>query len=435
MVRDSRAAVLAFVADLKAPQLMGPKLDIVNPILWEVGHVAWFQEYFILRRLEGRPSLRDNADALYDSMKVAHDDRWDLPLPSLEWTTTYGRDVEDAVIARLDRPLASAADSYLYQLATFHADMHTEAFAYSRQTLGLPKVAFPGVKRQAPGGGALPGDVAVPGGAFRLGADPDGVEPFVFDNEKWGHEQAVAPFRIARASVTNGEFLAFVESGGYHNQAFWSDEGWAWLQSQERRLPLYWEGSGSAGWRVRRYDRMIDLPTNQPVMHVNWYEANAYCAFAGRRLPTELEWEVAAVGEPSVGGDVLAPVKRVLPWRPAAQVISGEDARCERAAHANFDDGCEGAVDVGAFASGDSAFGCRQMLGNVWEWTASDFVPFPGFSPDAYKEYSEPWFGTRKVLRGGCHVSRSRMVSPLYRNFFTPDRADVYAGLRTCAIG
>ena len=146
-----------------------------------------------------------------------------------------------------------------------------------------------------------------------------------------------------------------------------------------------------------------------------------------RRLPTELEWEVAATAEPGVGGRTLIGGKRLQPWGQVADAI-------EVGEHANLDGACGGPLDVAACGAGDSAFGCRQMLGNVWEWTASDFLPYPGFSADIYRDYSEPWFGTRKVLRGGCWATRARLATPVYRNFFTPDRRDIFAGFRTCAL-
>ena len=428
MLDDARAATLAFVSTLGTDMLLGPKLDVVNPILWEIGHVAWFQEQFVLKQLDNRPPLRKEADALYDSMRVAHDDRWDLPLPSLEWTEAYGRDVRNALVARLTEPLASEIDSYFYQLVTFHEDMHSEAFCYSRQTLGLPGVKFgPAVAADTAAIGAWPGDAAIPGGTFMLGASRDAA--FVFDNEKWAHEHAAAPFAMARAPVTNAEFAAFVEANGYEQRDYWSEAGWAWLKTSVVSMPAYWEG-GPRAWRLRRFDRLIDLPQHQPVMHVNWHEANAYCTFANRRLPTELEWEIAATGEAGLDHRSLSSVKRRRPWSKTGACGTGDDRA--QIMPANLDGAAGGPVDVSAHAAGDSAFGCRQMIGNVWEWTQSDFLPYPGFSADAYKEYSEPWFGTRKVLRGGCWATRSRLVTPVYRNFFTPDRRDIFAGFRTC---
>jgi gamma-glutamyl hercynylcysteine S-oxide synthase len=327
------------------------------------------------------------------------------------------------MLQRLGRGLVSAEETELYLLTIFHEDMHDEAFTYSRQTLGYPAPVFSTTHNgnaDVGDAGPLPGDVAVAGGVLQLGSPPEA--PFVFDNEKWAHPVEVAPFHIARAPVTNAEFLAFVTEDGYQRREFWSDEGWRWREAAGAEHPLYWARLHD-GWTVRWFDQVQVLPQHHPVIHTNWYEADAWCRWAGRRLPTEAEWEAAAATEPGSNGE-LAADKRRYPW--------GDDAPLPR--HANLNGHAMGVVDVAAFAAGDSAWGCRQMLGNVWEWTATTFDPFPGFSPDAYEDYSEPWFGTRKVLRGGAWASRSRMVTNMYRNFFTPDRRDVMAGFRTCAL-
>jgi iron(II)-dependent oxidoreductase len=422
MLRDSRDRTLELVAGLSPEQLLGPRLDIVNPLLWEIGHLAWFHEHFALRRLDGGDTLLPEADHLYNSALVPHDTRWDLPLPSLDRTLEYMRAVQDALVSRLDRPLASEEESFLYQLTTFHEDMHDEAFTYTRQTLGYPEPKFRGSRLPADAeAGAWPGDVEVPGGRFVLGSSP--AAPFVFDNEKWAHPVTVGPFRIACAPVTNAEFAAFVAAGGYRHQKFWDEPGWRWRESVGAEHPIYWIGDDTGRWAVRRFDREEELRPHQPVIHVNWHEASAWCRWAGRRLPTEVEWEVAAAAEPTGDGG-LGKRKRTYPW--------GEVAPTAR--HANLDAVALGCVDVAACAEGDSPWGCRQMIGNVWEWTESTFEPYPGFSPDVYEEYSEPWFGTRNVLRGGAWATRSRMINNNYRNFFPPDRRDVLAGFRTVAL-
>jgi gamma-glutamyl hercynylcysteine S-oxide synthase len=422
MLRDSRDRTLELVAGLSPEQLLGPRLDIVNPLLWEIGHLAWFHEHFALRRLDGGDTLLPEADHLYNSAVVPHDTRWDLPLPSLDRTLEYMRAVQDALVSRLDRPLASEEESFLYQLTTFHEDMHDEAFTYTRQTLGYPEPKFRGSRLPADAeAGAWPGDVEVPGGRFVLGSSP--AAPFVFDNEKWAHPVTVGPFRIARAPVTNAEFAAFVAAGGYRQRKFWDEPGWRWRESVGAEHPIYWIGDDTGRWAVRRFDREEELRPHQPVIHVNWHEASAWCRWAGRRLPTEVEWEVAAAAEPTGDGG-LGKRKRTYPWGEVAPTVR----------HANLDAVALGCVDVAACAEGDSPWGCRQMIGNVWEWTESTFEPYPGFSPDVYEEYSEPWFGTRNVLRGGAWATRSRMINNNYRNFFPPDRRDVLAGFRTVAL-
>jgi gamma-glutamyl hercynylcysteine S-oxide synthase len=412
-IGDARARTLALVEDLPPAARLGPRLDTVNPPLWELGHVPWFAERWVLRHAAGRAPLRPGSDALYDSAVVPHDVRWDLPLPSWQETLAYAREQRDAALSLVR---GGAADPSFVRLAVLHEDMHGEAFAYTRQTLGYsaPRLGDPPAN-----GGPWPGDVQVPGGRFTLGARAG--EPFAFDNEREPHEVHVAPFSIARAPVTQAELAAFVADGGYARRALWSEEGWRWRAAAQADGPLTWRREGP-GWRRRAFDAWVPLEPHRPALHVSWYEADAYCRWAGRRLPSEAEWEVAAAGEPDGRGG-LAPVRRRHPW--------GDDPPTP--SRANLDLWTDGCADVAAHPEGDSAFGCRQLLGNVWEWTASDFLPYPGFAPGPYAEYSQPWFGTHKVLRGGAFVTRARLATNTYRNYYTPDRRDVWSGFRTCA--
>jgi iron(II)-dependent oxidoreductase len=416
LVCDARQRTSELVADLSDRQLLGPRLPIVNPLLWEIGHIAWFQEKWVLRRSSGKASLRADADALYDSAAVPHATRWDLPLPDRQGTLAYLGAVRDRVVDQLRQGEVGPEAVYFTLLSVFHEDMHTEAITYTRQTLGYP-APHPGASRDnGPGeAGPLPGDVTLPGGTFQLGASPN--EPFVFDNEKWGHAVHVRPFAIARAPVTQAEFAAFVEDGGYRTKRFWSEEGWRWREQVRADHPVYWQREAPGRWLRRDFDRWVPLEPHRPVLHVNWYEAEAYCRWAGRRLPTEAEWEVAAAAVPDGR-------KRRFP--------SGDDPPSPE--QANLDSRAMGCVDAAALPAGDSACGCRQMIGNVWEWTSSVFLPYPGFVADPYREYSAPWFGTHKVLRGGCWATRSRLLRNTWRNFYQPDRRDVWAGFRTCAL-
>ena len=435
-LRETRARTLDLVNDLSDQQLIGPRLQIVNPLQWEIGHLAWFQEFWVLRHFGGQPPILTHGDELYDSARVTHDTRWDLPLLEREETLAYMQRVIERVINQAgdEAGLTDAEgynQDYFLNLVLLHEQMHDEAITYTRQTLSYPAPAIAAVnkicfaKQDAPltqTSHDLASDAEIPGGKFILGSDCE--QGFTFDNERFAHEVEIAPFAISKTAVSNGEFQHFVEDGGYRRSELWRAEGWQWRTAVMAERPVYWQQEENGRWLRRNFDEWVTLDERLPVIHVNWHEANAYCRWANRRLPTEAEWEMAASAEPSANGLDPSEHKRAFPW--------GDDSpSLERA---NLDWRALGCVPVDALAAGDSAFGCRQMIGNVWEWTASDFQPYPGFVAGPYKEYSEPWFGNHKVLRGGCWVTRSRLIHNSYRNFYTPDRRDVWAGFRTCGL-
>jgi iron(II)-dependent oxidoreductase len=352
-----------------------PYLKTINPPLWELGHIAWFAEWFVLREAQSshpatasRNSLLSRGDDWFDSNMVGHRNRWSLDLPSPGGLKTYCHEVLDRMLDKLERTAASDEALYPFRLALAHEDMHGEALLYSLQTLGLAAVLppTPGSAVYAPGR-----EVAYPGGNIVLGAQGEGG--FVFDNEKPAYPCYVAPFKMDSALVTNAQYADFVGDGGYQDRQYWSTAGAAWLMQQERSSPRYWHRQGEH-WRTERFGKPTTLILGEPVRHVNLYEAQAYCAWAGRRLPLESEWEYAAM-------------------------------------------------------SGIPGF----QWGQLWEWTASPFEPYPGFEPDRYLEYSQPWFMTHQVLRGASFATPARLASRHFRNFYMPERDDIFAGFRTCA--
>lgn len=418
-MEDARQRTLTLIEGLDVEQLMGPMLPIVNPLLWEIGHTAYFYEYWILRQHLGEKPVFDSVDSLYDSISIAHDDRWNLPLPELDDTLAYMREVHDRVRVHVEKDGADPKRDYLLEYAIYHEDMHTEAFTYTRQTLEYPTPAI----GEVPAGlmhGRLDGDVRIPGGTFMLGATQQ--DGFVFDNEKWAHPVEVEPFAIARAAVCNAEYAAFVDASGYSDSTCWDHDGLDWLEQSGLECPRYWRRA-NGGWEMRQFDYWEPLPPDAAVIHVCWHEARAYCRWAGRRLPTEVEWEVAAAGEPDANGN-LAGTKRHYPW--------GDNEPAKNLA--NLEGKSLGAIAVGALPDSDSAFGCRQMIGNAWEWTEDTFGPYPGFTPDMYTDYSQPLFGNTKVLRGGAWTTRGRMIRNSWRTYYGPERNDVFAGFRTCAL-
>ena len=374
-LREAREHTLALYADLTPRQQAFPRLPTVNPPRWEVGHVGWFQEFWCLRHAPGdptgskTPSRLSNADAWFDSRYVPHDARWDLPLPDWDGIRAYLAQTLDATLAALRA--SRDGERYFFELAVYHEDMHAEALAMTLQALALP--APTGAQRSFSIGNA-DGDARIAGGRVTIGSHRDeGASRFVFDNECDAHDVDVEAFAIARRCVSEAEFAAFVNDGGYENAALWSDDGRAWLAIADRRAPAYWRRAGHEGWQVRTFDRWRAIDASHAVTNVNAFEAEAYCRWAGRRLPGEAEWETAARG--------------------------------------------------GAF----------EGPGPAWQWTSSRFQPYPGFRAGPYAEYSAPWFGDHRVLRGGSALTPPRLVHARFRNFYRPERHDVFAGIRTCA--
>lgn len=414
LLRTVRARTLAVFGDLAGDDLLGVRAHHLEPPLWELGHVAWFQEYWLLRHLAGDDPIEDR-DGAYDSFKVSYRERWDHDFPDRDGMLAYAEAILDRTVATLgDAP--TEEQRYFCWLAAQHEAMHTENITLVRQNLAtaVPELYADPMASPDPEP-IVEGDAEIPGGTFELGAARDGPGP-VFDNEKWAHPVEVAPFAIARTAVTEGQFAEFVDGGGYENRELWDKKGWEWQRRRGTPAPLYWEHR-DGGWWVRRFDGGRPLDPARPICHVNWHEAQAYCRFAGRRLPTEAEWEFAAAVEPSGH-------KRRFPWGDAAP----DHGRC------NLDGWFGGTVDVRALAAGDSPWGCRQMLGNVWEWVENDLTAYPGFEVDPYKEYSVPYLGQKPVLRGGAWTTWPGLIRTTWRNFYLRQRRNIFAGLRTCAV-
>jgi ergothioneine biosynthesis protein EgtB len=389
-LQASRRDTLATFAAVERvlPALQVPHRPELNPPLWELGHIGWFQEYWLARftqRLAGQRAdpdaprhapRRKGADALYHSSRVPHVTRWSLPLPD---ATTTRADLAAQLQGTLELLQQSAADDdalYFFRLALLHEDMHHEAALYMAQGLGIPVAD---ARWQCPALPAPPSPLAFKAGRWRLGSDAGAG--FAFDNELKSHEVEVGACSIDAQVLRWGEFLPFVESGGYAQARWWDAEGRRWLAETRPQAPRYLRrGGGHAAppargrWQQWRHGHWRVLDLNLPACHLTRHEALAWCRWAGRRLPGEAEWERAAVGRPE------------------------------------------------AFRWGD-----------VWEWTAGDFAPYPGFGAHPYRDYSEPWFGTRAVLRGASFMTQPRMRHPRYRNFFQPHRNDLAAGFRTCA--
>jgi gamma-glutamyl hercynylcysteine S-oxide synthase len=420
-LEEARARTLQLLAPLSDDDLRIQHDPLMSPLLWDLGHIAHFEELWLTRNLDG-PIEFVEMPGLYNPFEHPRKERGSLPLPGLSHCLEVMENIRERVLDRLasadfDSSSPLLRDGYVYRMVLQHEYQHNETMLQTLQLKqGTPYV--PSLRRETPashaGQRASPGDmVYFPGGNVEIGTDDRSV---AYDNERARHTVALAPYWIDVHPVTNGEFAEFVATGGYSTRALWSDAGWVWLQESRATAPKYWERADGV-WISRSMDRTTRLDPLHPVSHVCYYEAEAFARFAGKRLPTEAEWEAAASWEPDTGH------KRSYPWgeAPASANL------------ANVDQLSFGTAPIGSYSSNVSPIGCWGMIGDVWEWTSSDFGPYPDFQSFPYPEYSEAFFGSEyKVLRGGSWATRPGAVRNTFRNWDYPIRRQIFSGFR-CA--
>ena len=414
---QGRAATLRLFDVADEPELHRSPGFGYRPIIWHLAHIGVFEAYWLLQKLSGQAPPDDRYERVFDPIHTPREESKDLP--ARREMEAYLRRVRAGVLAALDHFDFRQADplkagGYVFQLVLEHELQHQETLSYLFQLLDPSKKTRNGTPPPAPFEGDTPAAgemVSVPAGPFTLGAPWDS---FAYDNERPAHEVEVPAFRIARTPVTSGEYARFVEEDGYRRREFWTEEGWVWREREGWQCPLYWRREG-AGWVERRMFDEVALQADHPVTGVSWYEAEAYAKFAGRRLPTEAEWEKAA------SLDDARNLKRRYAWGDEAP----DDSR------ANFGRRCWGTTPVGAHPRGASACGCLDMTGNVWEWTSTPFEGFPRFEPFPYPEYSQEWFdGDHRVLKGGSWATSPSVLRTSFRNFFRRPFRIAFAGFR-----
>ena len=417
-LNDSDHRMRELVDTLTPEQREVPFHPGINPPIWEMGHAAFFYEFFLLRPVYGFTSIMPGYDEVWDSFEIPHRERWRPGVvPSYQETSAYYDRVLDAVRERLlsERPL-SPDEIYLFQYVIAHVCMHLESLIWCRQTLGYPAPSFLGDGAGAPAENrGESGDAEIPGGEYFIGVPAQTREEsaanFSFDNERPGFDMSVEAFRISKTLVSNGDFLAFVEDKGYGRSDLWSFGGRHWLRENKAEHPVYWEKRDGEWW-VRRFDQWTPLSLEAPVLHVSYREAEAFCEWAGRRLPTEFEWEIAARGTEAI------------------KYPGGADP--EAGGAYDLDLGHGGTLPVDALPETASPFGCLQMLGTCWEWTSSQYLPYNGFSVDMYAYMSTLQFGDHKTTRGGSCATSSSLIRSSYRQAYFPFRNDIFIGFRTC---
>jgi iron(II)-dependent oxidoreductase len=417
LLAEARARTFELIAPLPIDELFLQQDPLMSPIIWDIGHIGNFEELWLVRHFGG--SLQPEYDAMYDAMKNPRSTRDKLPLPAYEKLLSYLDGVRSAALgylagADLDGSDPLLRDGYLYRMILQHEYQHDETILATLQLKG-GEPYHPSRRRELPPGNpAVDGMVTVPAGPFMMGT---GDRSQAYDNERSRHEVHLDAFRIDVAPLSNGRFMEFVEAGGYANREYWDDAGWEFITSQGIIAPKHWERDADGRWLTRSMDHVEEVDPLRPVVHVCWYEARAYCRFVGKRLPTEAEWEKAASWDPSTGAQLR------YPW--------GDDAPTRE--HANLDQRGFMAAQIGAYPAGVSPVGCHQMIGDVWEWTSSDFDPYPGFAAFPYDEYSKVFFGPDyKVLRGGSWATRPGAIRNTFRNWDYPIRRQIFSGFR-CA--
>jgi len=414
---DTRARTLALIAPLPDLELVRQHSPLMSPIVWDLAHVGNFEEQWLLRALGGSRLASWALDEVYDAFRHPRSTRPTLPLLSPPLTRRYLADVRHRALERLsaiafDSQNPLLANGFVYGMVIQHEQQHDETILACLQLMSSFTYRPPSPHPPVSPPGACNKARYVEGGPFVMGTDE---EPWAYDNERPAHLVDLRPFLIDSRPITNREFIEFIEAGGYRQQRYWSREGWAFREKERLLHPQYWQKSGRE-WRRRRFGFVEPLPPDEPVQHVCWYEADAYARWAGKRLPTEAEWEKAASWTPS--GRKLR-----YPW--------GDDP--PTAGQANLGGQRFQPAPAGSFPEGRSPRGCEQLLGDVWEWTASDFQPYPGFVAFPYREYSEVFFGTSyKVLRGGSWATHSTVIRNTFRNWDFPTRRHIFAGFR-CA--
>ena len=399
------------------PDLIRQHSPLMSPLVWDLAHIGNQEELWLLRNLGGREPMRPEIDPLYDAFEHPRAERPALPLLPPDEARRYVHEVRGRVMDLLEQPRWGDEElsrgGFAFGMIVQHEQQHDETMLITHQLrIGEPVLHRPAPPPPPGDALALPAEVFVPGGPFTMGTS---TEAWALDNERPAHEVDVAGFWLDTTPVTNGAYQQFIADGGYDDPRWWSAAGWEHRHKADLSAPLYWYCEGGQ-WLRRRFGVVEPVPAEEPVVHVCYYEAEAYAAWKGRRLPTEAEWEKAARYDPITGRS------RRYPW-------GDEDPLPQ---HANLGQAHLQPAAAGSYPEGEAPSGARQLIGDVWEWVSSDFLPYPGFAAWPYREYSEVFFGPDyKVLRGGSFAVDPVACRGTFRNWDYPIRRQIFSGFRT----
>lgn len=411
----SRARSTALTDAVDEHDLVRQHSKLMSPLVWDLAHIGNQEELWLVRDVGGREPVRSDIDEYYDAFKFSRSVRPELPLLNPREARQYVGDVRGKVFDVLEKvPLEGrrlVENAFAFGMIVQHEQQHDETMLATHQLrTGEPVLHAPA----PPPGSLVPTtEVFIPGGPFEMGTSD---EPWALDNERPAHAVHVDSFFIDTTPVTNGEYVQFILAGGYDDRRLWTDEGWEHRTTAKLVAPRFWQREENSFVR-NAFGVVEPVVPDEPVVHVCFHEAQAYARWAGKRLPTEAEWEKAA------RFDTAAGQTRRYPW--------GDEDPAEE--HANLGQRHLRPAPVGAYPAGASPAGVHQLIGDVWEWTSSDFGPYPGFEVFPYKEYSEVFFGPDyKVLRGGSFGTDKSAIRATFRNWDYPIRRQIFAGFR-CA--
>ncbi|MET8558825.1 ergothioneine biosynthesis protein EgtB [Streptomyces sp. NPDC004959] len=418
-LRRARARTALLTDAVDEPDLVAQHSPLMSPLVWDLAHIGNQEELWLLRAVAGREAMRPDIDPLYDAFEHPRAERPSLPLLPPAEARRYAAEVRGRVFDLLEGTRFGGGGfgaglteaGFAFGMVAQHEQQHDETMLITHQLRSGPPVLRAPDPAPADTRG-LPAEVLVPAGEFTMGTS---TEPWALDNERPAHRRDIPSFWLDTTPVTCGRYTEFLADGGYEEPRWWHPAGWRLVREQGLRAPLFWRREGRT-WLRRRFGHVEPVRDEEPVVHVSWYEADAYARWAGRRLPTEAEWEKAARHDPATGR------ARRFPW--------GDEP--PRPPHANLGQRHLRPAPAGSYPEGASPYGVRQLIGDVWEWTASDFLPYPGFVTYPYKEYSEVFFGPEyKVLRGGSFGADEVAVRGTFRNWDYPVRRQIFAGFRT----
>jgi ergothioneine biosynthesis protein EgtB len=434
LYRDVRARTMQIVAPLETEDYVIQTAEFMSPPRWHIGHTSWFFETLLQTHQPGYKVYSDEYLFYFNSYyegfgeRIARPKRGTRSRPTVRDTVAYRKHVDEQMLPFLEsiagKPQAANILS-LVRLGLEHEMQHQELLVYDIKHLLSDQYDAP-IKLAAAAAAKVEGMAEIEGGLFWLGYQAQSPKAkvqslsnydFAFDNEKPVHQVFLQDYALDRAPVSNGDFLAFIRDGGYQNFRWWFSEGWEAVNREAWRAPLYWELQEDQ-WLIRDFSGLhaVESKANEPVCHVSFFEASAFAKWTGKRLPTEAEWEKAAAFDPQSSQRIA------FPW--------GDDA--PDWAHANlFENGLWAPAAIGSFPAGANTYGCQQMIGDVWEWTTSDYVPYPGFKSE-FDEYNDKWFVNQKVLRGGSFATPQLHIRSTYRNFFHAHERWMTSGFR-CA--